>query len=161
MAIEKLTNANFTCDAFASADNARCVKFYSKVACPKTSGINAFLQDWTADFTLCCPPVKLIPEVVQHIRSQPCQGVLLLPRWPVASIWPLITQDGSHFLEIFFQYHEFFPVYQKGKFCDQNLFDGRILHFSLLALTFNSTIPTSPTPSSRTCIHKGCKVCSK
>ena len=94
--VEKTFKLKFTCDAFANGTNKKVSKFYSKVAAPGTSGVNAFMQDWSQDVVFVCPPVSLIADVYQYIKTVHCSGVLVIPRWERNSYWPIITTDGVH-----------------------------------------------------------------
>ena len=99
--LQLLAGKQVTCDTFAKYDNARCSKFYTEIPCATSAGINAFSNSWEADFNWVCPPVRLIPFVIKHIKCQKCEGILIIPRWPTAILWPIITTDGSHLIPIF------------------------------------------------------------
>jgi hypothetical protein len=150
----------FTCDVFASCTNNRFRKFYSKVAAPHSAGINAFAQNWEQDFNFCCPPVKYITHVIQHLNRTSAQGVLIVPMWQGAVFWPRLTIDGKHLLSMFFKHSIFRPVFRKGEFCDKNLFDGYKSHFEMIALYFNSTIPSDYSKNFKNrCLAKTCDLC--
>ena len=52
--LQSLAKTIVTCAVFASSTNKKCRKFYSKVASPGSSGINAFSQSWSLDYNWCC-----------------------------------------------------------------------------------------------------------
>ena len=155
--LQHIAGKFITCDTFAYNSNARATKFYSKVPSPGCAGINAFSMDWTGDFNFVCPPVKDIIYALNHIRSQPTQGILVVPSWPTAMFWNKITQDGSHLLPIFVQHHVFKPFVFKGQDCD-NLFDG-YLPFPMLGLIFDSNVTSYTKPMSSYCINRSCSLC--
>ena len=115
--LQLVAKNNFKCDVFASCTNNILRKFYSKVASPNSAGINAFARSWDSDFNFCCPPVKYITHVIQHLNRVAAQGVLIVP------VWPRITIDGKHLLAMFYKHCMFRPVFRKGQFCDKNLFE--------------------------------------
>ena len=157
--IQLLAEEQITCDVFANSSNARTQKFYSKVASPNSSGINAFSQSWSDDFNFCCPPVKYINDVIQHLKRQPAKGILIVPLWPFRSFWTRITSGGAHLLDMFHKHVIFQPTFRKGKFCEVNLFDGQVEHFSMLALVFESNIPETSLVKKQNCLSGGCSSC--
>ena len=156
-----MSKASISCDNFASCTNNRCRKFYSKVAAPYSSGIDAFSQDWSKDFNFCCPPVKYISYVIQHLNRTAAQGVIVVPIWPGAVFWPRLTIDGKHLFSMFYKHYVFRPTFRKGEFCDSNLFDGYKSHFAMIALIFNSTIPKEYKGNLKErCLANGCYICA-
>ena len=55
---------------------------------PHSAGIDAFAQKWSLDFNYCCPPVKYITHVIQHLNRVAAQGVLVVPMWQGAVFLP-------------------------------------------------------------------------
>jgi hypothetical protein len=161
-ALQLIAKCSITCDTFAYSTNNRCRKYYSKIASPNSAGIDAFAQDWSVDFIFCCPPVKLIPDVLQHLKRSHCQGLLVIPLWPGAVFWPRVTVDGKHLISMFYKHHIFRASFRKGAFCDKNLFDGYQNQFSMICLFFNSTIPVNYDANiKQRCLSKTCSSCNK
>ena len=46
------------------------------------SGSDAFVQDWSEGFGFFHPPVALVPEVLDKVREDEVQGILVVPGWP-------------------------------------------------------------------------------
>ena len=157
--MQTISRGKLSCDLFASSTNNRLKKYYSKIASPNCAGINAFAQDWSKDFNYCCPPVKLIPDVIQHLKINGSHGILVVPWWPGAIFWPLLTLDGCHLHTMFYKFHIFRPTFRKGEFCDSNLFDGYRSNFSMIGLIFNSTVPLNEKPNINRCLMGGCEKC--
>ena len=154
--VEKLFRVKFTCDACANGTNKKTEKFYSKVAAPGTSGVNAFMQDWSQEVMYVCPPVNLIIDVYQYIRTVPCSGVLVIPQWERNSYWPVITIDGFHLQPEFQSFIEFFPEIVTGPEAGDSAFH----HGSrkkMLAIRFE---PNTPSPLTKRCLVGTCGICS-
>ena len=159
MILQHIAGATFTSDCFASSTNARCSKFYSKVASPHCSAINAFSQDWSDDFNLCCPPVSSIAFVIKHLEARPAQGILIIPLWPGSSFWPLITKDGVHLRSMFFKHHIFRTVFRMGVYCNKNVFNPNASHIEMMGLVFNSSRDPNLPITQSSCLNGGCNVC--
>ena len=101
-----LTNiwGKFTIDRFADNENAKTQKFNSKFWCPGTSNVNAFSISWSGEYNYLVPPVHLIPRVITHMKTSPCEGVLVVPFWPSAAYWPLLISSKSKFLPFVIDY---------------------------------------------------------
>ena len=156
--LETIGGASFTLDCFAYSTNARCSKYYSLVLSPHCSGINAFQQSWGEDYCYVCPPVKLVIDVYSHFVQNPSQGVLVIPYWPTNSFWPVITKDGTHLQDMFFKHHIFKPRMVTGELCDPSYFSNRA-RATMIALFFNSTIPSTDLLLRNFCLVNGCPTC--
>jgi len=77
----------YTVDLFASAQNTRCTRFYSRWRCPGALGINALSFDWTNENAWANPPFHLIGAVVNHILKTDSTATLIAPEWPVQPWW--------------------------------------------------------------------------
>ena len=84
-----------TRDRFASHYNVKRQKFNTMYYQPGSSGVIAFAQDWSNDNNWLCPPVCLICKVVIHKVCKPV-GILIVPLWKSAHLWPVICSDGLH-----------------------------------------------------------------
>jgi hypothetical protein len=94
---------NIVVDLFASEYNCRFPTFFSKLACPSTSGVNSFAYDWRAYGPgLCVPPPDLIVGVIRHIVACKSHGLLIIPFWRSADFWLEVCPDGRHLNSIFF-----------------------------------------------------------
>ena len=56
--------------------------FYSRYISEKSSGSDAFGQDWGEGFGYFHPPVGLVPRVLEKAREEGARGILLVPDWP-------------------------------------------------------------------------------
>ena len=135
--LQDLSPTKFTLDTFANCTNKKCPKFYSKVPSPGSSGVNCFMYDWGNEYVYCCPPVKLVPDVIRHISTVPCMGVLVVPYWKTDKFWPLITLDGAHLSAIFTSFRRFKPTVRTGKWCTSYFSKNK--RPEMLALYFDSS----------------------
>ena len=71
-------------DCFASCENKKVPKFYSKFFSPGTSGVDAFSFNWSGEFCWLAPPLCLISRVTLHVCISKCRAVLVVPVWPSA-----------------------------------------------------------------------------
>ena len=82
-----------TMDRFAAAHNALLPTWNSEMHAPGSAGVNAFAQtDWGGHNNWCHPPVRLIPQLVQHLQLTGAAATVLVPDWP-AQPWyaPLLA----------------------------------------------------------------------
>jgi hypothetical protein len=96
-----LTVYNFTClkwrshtfDRFANSKNCKVEKINSQFWTPGTSGVDAFVYDWSSDNNWLVPPVHCIPNVLKHMLFYKCVGTLVVPKWKSALFWPCIALE--------------------------------------------------------------------
>ena len=72
----------FSADYFASDYSYRMRPFFSRYISGKSSGSDAFSQDWSEGFGYFHPPVGLVPRVPEKAREDRARGILLVPNWP-------------------------------------------------------------------------------
>lgn len=76
-------------DRFASAENARCKRFNSRFAHPRTEEANALAQVWRRDeLSYACPPMAMVNKVLTLVMEQKTRAVIVLPEWPYQPWWP-------------------------------------------------------------------------
>ena len=51
-----------------------------------------------------CPPVGLIPRLVQQARKTKATGTLIAPYWPLALFWPVLFPEGGLSAERLFNF---------------------------------------------------------
>ena len=66
-----------TVDRFASYYNTQLPRFNSRFWNPGSEAVDAFTCNWVADNNWLCPPVFLIPRVIQHARNCKAHGTLI------------------------------------------------------------------------------------
>lgn len=87
----------FTVDCFASAANAKCAKFFSRLDVPGSSGVDFFMQKlFESDNHWIFPPIGKLCQAVNHLKNQRVTGVVLVPVWPRSSFFSFFFPDGKH-----------------------------------------------------------------
>ena len=158
--LEMVSPRKFTLDAFSNCTNKHVAKFYSKVVSPGTAGVNAFMQNWSEDYTYACPPVNMVIDVIRYIQAIPCCGVLVVPNWPKNMFWPVLTVDGAHLQPEFKSYRRFRPSLRTGKFCEKSYFKQHS-KLDMLALYFDSRTEVEDDIVTRDrCLLEGCNKCA-
>jgi hypothetical protein len=106
----------FTLDAFASTENAKCCKFFSKFWCLNSSGVNSFSFDWSSEFVWLVPPIKLVTKALRHAQFCNTSGVLIVPAWRSAAFWPHINNgmEWSAGLKLIYQYRNPSAFFVRG-----------------------------------------------
>lgn len=73
---------NLNMDVFASCNTYKIPSYVSLLSDPHASAIDAFSFHWSENLYLF-PPIPLIPRVVQKIKTDHCDNILLItPAWP-------------------------------------------------------------------------------
>ena len=85
-------------DWFVSDDNFKLTIFYSRYWNVYSTGVDAFTVDWRGINGLFVPPISLIPRVLVYMRQCGAVGTLILPYWPSASYWPMLSPSGDGFV---------------------------------------------------------------
>ena len=87
----------FTVDCFASAGNAKCERFFSRLDVPRSSGVDFFMQELDGrDNHWIFPPLGKLCQAVIHLKSQKVSGVVVVPVWPRSSFFSFFFPDGKH-----------------------------------------------------------------
>ena len=78
-------------DLFASRINNQCEKYCSYRPDPGAICIDAFSIPWTDLEFYCFPPFSCILKVLQKIKTEKGMGVMVVPKWPTQSWYPILT----------------------------------------------------------------------
>ena len=73
-----------TVDRFASHYSAQLEHFNSRFWNPGSEAMDAFTCNWGDENNWLCPPVYLVPQVIQHAKKCGAKATLLVPEWPSA-----------------------------------------------------------------------------
>ena len=79
-------------DLFASTQNKKCSRYISWFPDPLAFSIDAFTIDWGIYFFYAFPPFILIPNVLQKIKNDNAQGILVVPLWKNQPWYPLFCE---------------------------------------------------------------------
>ena len=88
-----------TADVFASANNFKVKKFYSKYWTPGSYGVDAFAFNWKYDNNWLVPPIYLIQRVINCMLSTKSVGTLIIPEWQSSAFWPVLVNKNGEFRE--------------------------------------------------------------
>jgi hypothetical protein len=87
----------FTCDMFASDENALLEQFCAYYWCPGVTYVDCFSGLWNKGNLWFHPNPRDVGEVLKKVKLDQARGALLLPVWPGAIWWRLLCPDGRHF----------------------------------------------------------------
>ena len=139
----------FTLDPFASPSNARCDRFFSQYAYPRSLATDAFSVSWSGECLFACPPIgKLIASWKKICATPLVKGVIILPAWKTATFWPVIYPDGIHSSWPAQSAHRFDPFINVGQFY-AGVMNGKN-NYVFIAIYFDTSILA---PSSSTLCH--------
>ena len=123
----------YTCDRFASTENAQCDTFNSRWWWPSTSDVDAFKQSWVTDCNWMVPPPMLITKVINKLVSEKSKGTLVIPQWKSAPFWKQIYEE-SKFRSFVKDFRVLHPnVIKRGR-GNNGIFGNRKIIFKLIAL---------------------------
>lgn len=89
-----------TVDLFASAENAQCGRFQSKLPAPGGAGVDAMRISWRGDNAWANPPFNLVGPLVDKIVREDAAVTLVAPYWPAQSWWPLAVRACTAILPL-------------------------------------------------------------
>ena len=125
-------------DRFANPHNRQVERFNSRFWVPETEAVDTFAVDWGSENNRWCPPVGLIPKLIQHVRKTKVRGTLIVSCWLSALFWPLLfPEDGlsAEFVQEFTQLPSYDWLLLPG-FTGRTLFNGPP-NAALVALRLN------------------------
>ena len=124
----------YSVHCFANYYNHKLPKFFSRFWNPNTSGVDFFFQSLRGENCLVVPKVGIVPRVLHYLKSQQAVGALVIPLWPSAHFWPLITHKYSSYLvdhSIHFGKEVLTPGRNPNSLLGSDLFTGNIVAFRL------------------------------
>lgn len=79
-------------DLFATSQNAQLPTFCARYPEPEAFQVDALQMDWSGISGYAFPPTSLIPLVLEKIRTQDCEVILIAPMWPRRSWYPQLLE---------------------------------------------------------------------
>lgn len=96
------SSGNLEFNLFASIQNHNCKRYASWKLDPQSEKIDAFTFSWHDLDFYAFPPFCLITKVLQKIKSDKAEGIVVVPYWPSQPWYPMYRKMViSH--EIIFQ----------------------------------------------------------
>ena len=84
-------------DAFATAANTKCPRFFSLHHDPLAEGTDAMAQPWAGRRLLLNPPFAMFPKVVAKMHNDmPRQALVVAPEWPNTQWYQTLRSWASH-----------------------------------------------------------------
>ena len=80
-----------TLDSFASSETRQLPRYMSWDYEEDALGRDALLCRWD-EVTYCFPPIPLIPKVMNKIRDEKIDAILVCPEWPASLWWMQVKQ---------------------------------------------------------------------
>lgn len=77
-------------DLFASRVNAKCTDYVSWTRDPDAKAVYAFTLCWTEFFFYAFRPFILVTKVLQKIRAEGSEGIIVVPHWPTQPWFPWV-----------------------------------------------------------------------
>ena len=107
----------FSVDVFASEENKRMDKFYSREN-------SVFCQSLVGEHVWACPPPRLILPAVRIFARDRVTGVLCVPMWQASPFWLALYPDGSHVANVVKNFMVFKPFFLAGEDMTNECFQG-------------------------------------
>lgn len=76
-------------DLFASRINAKCKDYVSWTRDPGSIAVDAFTINWNKFFFYAFPPFILVSRVLEKIKAEGAEGIVVVPQWPAQPWFPL------------------------------------------------------------------------
>jgi len=89
-----------TLDLFATDLTTRCGRFFSRVATPNSSGVNALVHDWTTDNCWANPPFNLVGPFVHRIIQTKACVTLVARLWEAQPCWAPAVEACTEFFPL-------------------------------------------------------------
>lgn len=99
MLIQK-TFGNTDIDLFASRLNNQLPKYVSRFPDPAAFAVDAFSLIWNDYFYFIFPPFSLIPKILQKLKVDRGEAVLVAPIWYTQSFWPTLKQMTRDWIDL-------------------------------------------------------------
>ena len=81
---------NYDIDLFASRINKKFKKFISWRPDPLAYHIDAFTINWENLKFYAFPPFSLINRMLQKVKTDMAEGIVIVPKWPTAGWFPVL-----------------------------------------------------------------------
>ena len=94
--IQRRLKTTCTIDGFATSENKRMKKFFSKYPQVGTSGLDFFSMELLeGEVYWLCPPVKEVVRTINRIRTcgSEIKAIISFPNWKGADFWPKLLQN--------------------------------------------------------------------
>lgn len=87
----------FTVDRFANFNNRKLLRYNSKFWNPESEAVDCFTKNWEGENNWLVPPIHLIVSSIKHLLNCKAYGVLVVPNWPSAVLWPMLFDENLYY----------------------------------------------------------------
>jgi ribonuclease HI len=88
-----------TVDAFASARNKQCRRFWAAFPQPGAEKVDALAQSWAGEHIWANPPWQLVPPLLRKLADEPdAELTLVLPYWRAAAWFPEVLRRADDWI---------------------------------------------------------------
>ena len=134
--IQDRLRTRFTVDGFATKENKKCEKFFSKFPQVNCAGIDFFSQEMKEEESYwLCPPVKLVPKTIDCVKAMRgrVRAAVALPDWKGHACYLAARENGGWLKEVseVITINPFFKTYNRAS----SVFQGKT-NFGLIILMF-------------------------
>jgi hypothetical protein len=77
----------FTIDLFATCENKKTERFYSRSFERGNTGTDAFAQKWDGECAYAAPPVTFVMRTIRKTAVSKMRGVIIVPLWKGTKFW--------------------------------------------------------------------------
>jgi hypothetical protein len=124
----------FSIDLFATRDNAKAARFYSRSWEMGTQGVDSFTQNWQGECAYAAPPVSLVMRTIRKVAITVMSGILIIPLWKNAKCWTFALRDGIH-LNAMFESVQIVRMHTLAwEFLKKNIIGGKEIQFLVIKI---------------------------
>jgi hypothetical protein len=124
----------FSIDLFATRDNAKATRFYSRSWEMGTQGVDSFTQNWQGECANAAPPVSLVMRTIRKVAITEMSGILIIPLWKNAKFWTFAFRDGIH-LNAMFENVEIVRMHTLAwEFLKKDVIGGKEIQFLVMKI---------------------------
>jgi hypothetical protein len=91
----------FMIDLFATSENAKCGRFYSRSSEEGALGVDVFAQNWSGESVYVAPSVSSVMRTIRKAVAVQLSGALIILLWKNARFWNFVFCDGTHLNAMF------------------------------------------------------------
>jgi hypothetical protein len=95
----------FSVNLFATCDNRKVIRFYSRSFEKGNYGTDAFTQRWDGECIYATPPVTFAMRTTRKAAISDLNGIILVLLWKGARFWTYAYRDGVHLNGLFESMH--------------------------------------------------------
>ena len=128
-------------DRFADSENRKLPRYNSKFFDYQSEAVDAFSQSWKDTNNWLVSPVSLVNKTVFHLLACRGSGTLIAPKWPSASFWPIIFQEGQikrDFVKDILEFSTGQDIFVKDK-GNKSIFGAKTLKSIVLAIRIENS----------------------